>query len=521
MSGSRLRVATFVLVGAVLASRVLGFLRDAYIAAAFGANGETDAFYAAFTIPDILNYLVAGGTLSITFIPIYTKWLAQDRSDEGDRVFSTIATLMVSVLTVGVIVLGIATPAIASRYLHKLRPEDLGLAIHLSRILLPAQIAFYIGGLASATLMSRQKFVAASFAPLLYNLGTIAGGALLGARFGVAALAWGALVGTLVGPLGVQVVSAVRHGVRYRPRLDLSHPDVKLWVRLSLPLMIGVSLVTADEWILRYFAAGTEGAISQLSYARKLVWVPIAVAGQAVGQASMPFFARLFAEGKRQELAQLVANAARGSAVVAALAGGALVAVAVPAVDLLFRRGHFDTAQVQPTALYVSLFAVAIPLWGLQGIIARAFYAAGDTLVPMAAGTLVTLLTLPIYVVLNRRLGTAGLVLGSDLGILLHTASLLVLLPRRLPELDRGRLVVQVLRGFFVAGLAAAPAYLASTYLPHGKLVGHALDFVKLFVGGFVFVGVALAVAGPLGVTEAGLLMDRVRRRVRRATTKA
>ncbi len=508
-----LRLAALVLVAAVLASRVLGFLRDAYIAAAFGANGATDAFYAAFTIPDLLNYLVAGGTLSITFIPIYTRHLAAGSSEEGDRVFSTIATLMTAVLLVGIVVLAIGTPAIAHRYLHKLAPADLQLAIELTRILLPAQIAFYIGGLASATLMSRQLFVAASFAPLVYNLGTILGGVLLGRRLGTASLAWGALGGAVLGPMLIQLVAASRAGLRYRPRLDLAHPDVKRWLKLSLPLMIGVSLVTADESILRYFAAGSEGAISRLSYARKLVWVPIAVAGQAVGQASMPFFARLFAEGRRAELGALVASAARGSAVIAALAGGALAAVSVPAVDLLFRRGQFGVAEVAPTALYVALFAVAIPLWGLQGIVARAFYATSDTLTPMVAGTVVTIVTLPLYFTLHRWFGTAGLVVGSDLGILAHTIALLVLLGRRLPELDRKRLLFGVVRGLGVAALAAAPAYLVCTYLPIGGLGSHTLDVARVGAGGLVFVAIALGIAGPLGVPEARLLLSRVRAR--------
>jgi putative peptidoglycan lipid II flippase len=515
-SGTRRRLgfAALVLVASVLASRVLGFVRDAYIAYAFGANGATDAFYAAFTIPDILNYLVAGGTLSITFIPIYTRHLAAGEEAEGDRVFSTIATLMTGVLIIGVVALWVLTPAITARYLRRLRPADLTLAIDLTRILLPAQIAFYLGGLASATLMARHRFIAAAYAPLVYNFGTIAGGVLLGRWLGTASLAWGALIGAAIGPLAIQMIAAGRAGLRYRPRLDLGHKDVRTWLLLSLPLMIGVSLVTADEWILRYFAAGTEGAISRLSYARKLVWVPIAVAGQAVGQASMPFFARLFAEGRRQELGRLVAQAARGSAVIAVLCAGALASVSVPMVDLLFRHGHFGAAEVIPTALYVALFAAAIPLWGVQGILARAFYAAGDTLTPMVAGTAVALTTLPIYALLHHLLSTAGLVLASDLGILFHTVALLLLLPRRVPELDRGELVRAVLRGAVVAVLAAAPAYLIARWVPVGRIVtGHALDVARIGVGGLVFSAVALSIAGPLGVPEARLLIARVRAR--------
>ena len=512
MSG-RLRGAAYVLVVAMLASRVLGFLRDQYIAAAFGANGATDAFNAAFTIPDLLGYFLAGGALSITFIPIYTRYLASDRADEGDRVFSTIATIVTVVLGLGTIALWFATPRLAGWYLHRLAPENVALAIGLSRILLPAQIALCIGGLASATLMARQRFVAAAFAPLVYNLGTILGGVLLGSRLGVAGLAWGTLAGAFIGPFGIQLVSAMRAGLSFRPQLALTHPDVKLWFKLSIPLMVGVSLVTADEWIMRYFAGSVEGTISHLSYARKLVWVPIAVAGQAVGQASMPFFARLFAEGKRAELAALLEKAARGSAVVAALAAGALGAVAVPTVDLLFRHGRFTALSVGPTAMYVMIFAIAIPLWGMQGIIARAFYAAGDTFTPMAAGTLVTVIMVPVYAGLHRVFGAPGLVIASDLGILCHTLALFVLLPRRMPEVDRQRLVLGTLRGILVAVLAAIPAHLCARYLPVGHFDGHALDIARMAVGGLVFSAVALAIAGPLGVPEAKLIVTKIRAR--------
>jgi putative peptidoglycan lipid II flippase len=511
-----MRSAALILVGAVFLSRVLGFARESYIAAAFGATGVSDAFYAAFTITDILNYFVAGGTLSITFIPIYSRYLKDGNTAEGDRVFSTIATLMSCVVLIGVVAMSLATPAIAARYLARLAPDHLAIAIHVSRILLPAQLAFYLGALCSATLMARQRFVAAAFAPLIYNLGTIVGGVVLGRWLGIASLAWGSLAGAIVGPFLIQAIAAHRAGLRYSPWLDLKHPELRRWVKLSLPLMIGFSLIMVDDWFLKYFAQGDEGAISRLSYAKKLVQVPIAIAGQALGQASMPFFARLYAEGKRTELGALVLRATRGSAVIAALAGGALAAVAVPAVDLLFRRHHFGVADVVPTASYVAIFAAAIPLWAAQGIVARSLYAAGVTFAPMLAGTLVTLVSLPIYFGLQQLFGIVGLALASDVGILLHTAALFFLLPRRLPEVDRLAIVGGTLRGVALAALAAAPAFLVATYLPHGHLEGHVLDLVRASAGGFVFVAIALALAAPLGVSEVSTLLGRVRARFKR-----
>jgi putative peptidoglycan lipid II flippase len=512
----KLGFAAAVIVVTVLLSRVLGFVRDAVIAALFGATGQTDAFIAAFTIPDVLNYLVAGGTLSITFIPIYTRYLSDGDEAEGNRVFSIISTTMTIVIVSGVVVLEIFAPQLTHSYLHKLQPQDLALAVHLTRILLPAQLCFYVGGLAAATLYARHRFVAASIAPLIYNLGTIAGGALLGRRYGISSLAWGTLAGAFVGNLSLQLIAAGRAGLRWRPSLRVSHPQFRSWLLLSLPLMIGVGIVTADDWFIRYFAAADAGAISCLNYARKLVQVPIAVAGQAVGQASMPFFARLWAEGKRVELGDLVTRASRTVAAVAALAAWALIALAVPAVDLLFHRGHFAAAQVEPTAIYVALFALAIPLWGMQGIIARAFYATGDTLTPMVASSAVLVVCLQIYWLLQKLFGPDGLVISSGIAILLHTTAMMLLLPRRLDTCRRGEIVSGTLRSFALGAVAAVPTWAVSHFLPHGHLGGHALALVQLAVGGLVFVAVAAPLARPLGADDVHAFFDRLLSRVTR-----
>lgn len=510
----KLGLAAALLVFTVFLSRVLGFVRDAVIAALFGATGRTDAFIAAFTIPDVLMYLVAGGTLSITFIPIYTRHLKANDEAGGNRVLSIIATAMTLLLVLGIAALEYFTPALTRSYLHKLRSQDIELAAQLTRILLPAQLFFYLGGIASATLFSRKRFVAASMAPLIYNAGIIVGGAAFGRRFGIPSLAWGALAGAAVGQFGILVVAAWRAGMRYRPTLALGDASFREWLLATIPLMLAVTLVTADDWFIRYFAAADVGAISCLNYARKLVQVPIAVAAQAVGQASMPFFAQYWAEGRRKDLGDLVTSSTRSSAAIAALAACALIALGEPAVDLLFRRGHFSAAQVAPTAHFVMLFAAAIPLWAMQAIVARAFYAAGDTLTPAVAGTLVTVATIPIYWAMSRLLGSNGLVVASDVGIFLHTASLMLLLPRRLDTVDRRSIVVGTLRGYAVGAAAALPAWAASACLPHGRLHGHLLTLVQLAVGGLVFLSLAALLARPLGADDiARLITERVLRR--------
>src|SRR5580693_4212847 len=304
--------ATLLLMGTVMLSRVIGYVREAYIAYAFGAGPQTDAYFAAFTLPDWLNYIVAGGAASITFISIYTRFLAEKREADAQKTFSIVVTVMTAVMIVGTIVTEIFTPQFV-RWMFGPTSSHAGfseaqidLCVHLTRILLPAQIFFYVGGVVAAVLLSHRLFLFPAFGPLLYNVFIILGGVVGGRHFGIASLAYGALVGSVVGRFLASVIGAARIGTGYRPSFDVTNPAFREWVKLSVPLMLGVSLVTADDWILRHYASSGIGDIARLNYAKRLFAVPIAVLGQATGQASLPFFARLFNEKRLQEFATTV-----------------------------------------------------------------------------------------------------------------------------------------------------------------------------------------------------------------------
>jgi putative peptidoglycan lipid II flippase len=423
--------ATVLLMSAVMLSRIIGYIREAYIAYAFGAGPQTDAYVAAFTLPEWLNYLVAGGTASITFISIYTRFLAEKREDEAKKTFSIIITVMVAVLLVGVGVAEIFTYQLEGWMFRGFKPEQLELCVSLTRILLPAQIFFYVGGVVSAVLLSRRLFLLPALGPLLYNLFIILGGVLLGRRFGIASLAYGALAGSLIGPFLVNAVGAARVGTGYRPSFDIGNKAFREWVRLSIPLMLGVSLVTADDWILRYFASGGAGDISRLNFAKRLFAVPIAVLGQATGQASLPFFARLFGEKKMKEFSETVSSSVYRISALSFLASGLMMAAALPVIDLVYRRGRFVFQDSQSTAIYFFWFSISLAFWSAQGLYARAFYAAGDTLTPMIAATALTLASLPLYSGLFHKFSVIGLAMASDFGIIANTLILAILLHRR------------------------------------------------------------------------------------------
>ena len=487
----------------VMLARVIGYLREMYVAWAFGAGPTTDAYVAAFQIPDYLFYLLAGGTTSLTFISIYTRHTSRGERDRAERAFNTTVTIMTMIALALTVIIEWFTPEIARLVFPKFNAEQMALCVYLTRIILPGQIFFYAGGIVSAVLLSQRMFLYPALSPVLYGSSIILGGLIGAQRIGIAALAYGALIGSFVGPFLINSIGAAKTGLRYRWSFDFGNPEFREWVKLSIPLMLGVSLVSADDWILRYFASGGAGEISKLNYAKRLFALPISVLGQAAGQASMPFFARLFGEGKRAEFRDSVNQSVYRVGSAALLASALMLPAALPLVDLAFRRGHFTVSDSVSTATYFAWFSLSLALWSAQALYARAFYAAGDTMTPMVASTLIVVASLPVYAALFYRFDVIGLAMASDLGILLHTVVIAWLLNRKGLVPLSGLPWSEVGKALATALMAGGAAYTVSLRVVN--VGAWRRDVVSLFVIGLVWLAV---VAAGLWFTRSKLWSD-------------
>ncbi len=421
--------ATLLLTLSALTSRIIGLMREQFIAYRFGAGPNTDAYNVAFFLPELINYLLVGGAASITFVTILDRYRANNDEMEGERALSIILNTMVLVLGTAILIAEIFTPYYIRLYFDPASPEGI-LCTHITRILLPGQLFFFCGGVITSVLLVRKQFSFQALSPLVYNICIIAGGVLLADRMGVSALGYGALAGAYLGPFLLNAYGAYRAGMRYQPLLNFKHPGLREWVRLSLPLMLGVTIITLDNQILGYFAKHGAGDITRLTYAKRLFTAPMAIIGQAAGAASMPFFASLFGRKQFASFASAV-NRSVSSLIAFSLLGSAvMIALARPAVDIIFRRGSFHAADATATATYFAIFAISLALWTAQSIYARAFYASGETFVPMLAGTIITLTSIPIYWQLHEHFGVIGLAWASNVAILLQTSTLAILAHR-------------------------------------------------------------------------------------------
>lgn len=421
--------ATLLLSFSSLGSGLLGLARTKYIAHVFGAGRETDAYNAAFQLPDMISYFLVGGVASITLVSILNRHREAGDEAAADRALSVVLVAMLAVLGTAIAAAEFLAPLYTRTFFGSFDAFTAALCTHLTRLLLPAQLFFFAGGVLGSRLLVRKIFLYQALTPLLYNLFIILGGVLLASRFGIDALAIGVLAGAFLGSCALNAIGAVRSGLRFTPILNLHHPAFVEWLRLSIPLMVGVSLAMADKWILAHYAAADRGGITLLNNAKALFNAPLTVVGAAAGAASLPFFSSLYAQSRLFDFNTAVARSVSRLLAVALLLTAWMTACATPIVAFL-RGGAYTPAQAADTAQYFALFALSLALWSAQGIYARAFYAARNTLTPALSGTVVTLVSIPVYALLFHHIGLAGLALASDLGIFLHTAALAILLHR-------------------------------------------------------------------------------------------
>ena len=425
-------IAAVIMMGSVFLSRLMGLPRDAVIAYIGGASGEVDAYQLAFLIPEILNHILASGFLSVTFIPIFSAYLAQNREDEGWRVFSIILTCFGSLLILFIAICFVFTPELVD--IVALGRSDPGVRTaiaKMTRIILPAQFFFFSGGLFMAVQFAREQFLIPALAPLIYNLGIITGGLVLGPLMGMEGFSWGVLAGAFLGNFVIQLAGAKKAGMRFRPVLDFQHPDLKKYVLLTLPLMLGLTMMFSMEFFIRFFGAFLPpGGIAGLLYCRTILFVLVGLFGQAVGMAAFPYMARLIVENKLAEMNRLLNRTLRYLALVIPFSV-LLMVLRYEVVLMYLKRGKFDAAATELTVhILVFLLTGAFAL-SAYTVVVRGYYAMQNTLFPAIFGTVAVLLSLPLYWYGMQMMGADGIALAVSLSSIFQVVVLYSLWNRR------------------------------------------------------------------------------------------
>lgn len=519
MSEDQRRVASAagLLAASVLIARILGLLRDAMLAAQVGKGAAADAYYAAFMIPDILGYLLAAGAAAVAITPPYLKRREQD-GDEAAARFASVVVGNVGLIATGLtIILWIAAEPLLRLQFPDFDEATFAETLRLLRIVLPAQIFFLTGGVLRGVLMAHGRFAPQAWASIVYSAAPI-GGALLFMAFGVEGradgFAWGTLAGAVIGQWAIPVIALRKlPGAVGRIRLGLFDGDFREYVWLALPLMLGLGLTTVDEWYEKWMGATVgPGAIAAITYARKLMMAPVGIVGQAVGAALLPSLTALFQKSDAEGYRDLLTSTLRTTLGLGLLAAGAIGALALPLVRVVYEYGLFGIRDSEEVAGLLVILAAAIPGWVVQQVAVRGFYARGEMWLAMSLSTGIALAVFPFYFLGAREQGVTGLAMASVTAISLNAVLTIVWLHVRASAPDPLALVRTFVRGLFVVSIAgvitAISIGLLRASLPWA--------LVELIVGAAIYAVVALVAVRLVGdeAMRRGVevLLTRVRR---------
>lgn len=521
--------------GLIMLSRIAGLARDVSVAGVFGQTIYTDSYAAALQVPDLLMFMIAGGVLSSSFIPVYTEYRREQGEAAAAELASVVFTLWMTIAIVSVLLLEVfsaplvrwfGTPGVGLPG-SDWRWADYHRVLTMTRIVLPAQIAFFGGGVLMGMQYVRREFVIPGLGPTVYNLGLIvgcfAGGWMLGPT-GVQGLVWGGLIGAMLGNLALQLWAVSRYEPGLRLSFNWRHPGARRVLVMMLPVIFSLSMPLVDTQINRWFAIryGAAGQATALDRAYRLMMLPVGVLGQGVATSFYATLANLADPSQRPLFKQTLIHGLRQLALGALPITAALVVLRVELVAMLFERGNFARADTLVVAGVLWLFALGIYAWCGEQLVGRAFYALQDTRTPPWTGSVVTVIFIGLNLLFmalfdgwrGAEARYLGLALATTLSAWLYFGVLLVLLRRKIGLLGGRELAVDLLKMLVATVLMALAMWggrhsLLTLGWQHAWVVGG----LGLALGTVVYVLAALGL-GVIDVSALRGLMGQLRRRL-------
>jgi putative peptidoglycan lipid II flippase len=491
---------------ATLGSRVLGLVRDQVLASLFGAGNDMDAFIVAFRIPNLVRDLFAEGAMSAAFVPTFTRHLTlRGKADAwrlGNNVLNALLLGTGAIVIAGIVFAG----PLVRIYAHDFAavPGKLELTIQLTRVLLPFLTMVAVAAAAMGMLNSLHHYFLPALSPAMFNIATIVCAVALVPLMPalgeprIMAIAIGALLGGL-GQIAIQWPSLRREGFRYQPVFDPGDAGLRQVLLLMGPGTIGLAATQVNIFVNTLLATsqGT-GAVSWLTYAFRLMYLPIGLFGVSIGTAVLPAVSRHAAVDDTEGIRQTVSRGLGLMLMLNVPATLGLIVLATPIVQLLFERGHFLPADTAATAAALRLYAVGLVGYSAVRIASPTFYAIGRSRVPVMVSAGAIAVNVVASVALVWLMGFRGLALGTSIAAVANAAVLVWLLRRRLGGLDGRRLFLTfckvTLSAVVMSAVAVGIQHAMDRVVPGPHLTAQVLRLGASIGGGLAALGAMAAV---------------------------
>jgi putative peptidoglycan lipid II flippase len=480
---NHLAKAAGVVSGATLLSRILGFVRDILIARYFGAGLYSDAFFVAFRIPNIFRRLFAEGSLSISFIPVFSEYLVKEGKDEAFRLAGSavrfLSLILIAVTIAGIIISPVMVRLIAPGFVND--PGKYSITVSLTRIMFPYIYFISLTALFMGILNVLGNFAAPAFAPVLLNISMITALCFVAPHTGESAriLAFGVLAGGFF-QFMLQIPFIVKKGVYFRHRTTLLHPGLKRIGLLMFPAIFGAAVYQINIFIGTVLASVLpEGSVSYLYYADRIVQFPLGIFAIAAATAVFPTLSRLASENDMRAVKSTFSHSIRMVFFIIMPCMAGIIVLREPIIMLLFKRGEFDMQTVRLTAEALLFYSAGLWAFASVRIIIPVFYALNDTKTPVRIAVVSLLTNIVFSFLLMIPLKHSGLAFANSLSSTLNVVLLMRALGIKLGPLIDNRLKESIVKTSACSLAMGGFVWIAASIV----IPDNDLSFSKLFFG--------------------------------------
>ncbi len=418
-------------------SRVLGFVRDALVAAVLGTGPAADAYLAAFRFPNLFRRLFAEGAFNTAFIPLFAKSIEQEGMEPARLWAARIMSWLVAVVFCVTVLAEIFMPWVLAPFVPGFLddPAKYDLTVLLTRICFPYLMCMSLMAAYAAILNGLGRFTAASFAPILLNIVMIVFMAplVLWPNTDVQTAIWIA-VGTIAG--GIAQLALVYAAIRrsgFVPKLHWPKFDAdvhRFWI-LAIPAVIAGGITQVNIFVGTIIASSADSAIAYLYYADRLYQLPLGIIGIAVGTVLLPELSRHLKGGRDAEADASQTQALLISMLLSMPAATALIALAQPIVTVLFQRGAFSAVDSYETAQTMIWFSAGLPAYVLIRVLQPGFFAREDTRTPTVFAGISVVVNIALSLLLFPSLAHVGIAIATSVAAWANAVLLGIWLGRR------------------------------------------------------------------------------------------
>lgn len=391
--------AAGILVIANFLSSMLGYVRDIIMSSVFDMSSVTDAYNAAFTIPDLIYTILVGGGLSAAFIPVFSGYIADKKYEDGYKMASSILNIVAVVAALLCIVGEIFAPQLLPLVVDfaEWTPEAIELTVLLTRIMFFQCFFMCLTGICMGILQSYKDFTPPSIGAVLYNITIITVGVfLLTLGTGIAGFSVGVVVGAIVNLL-VQLVPIYKHGFKYKKIIDFDHEGVRQFFRLFAPVLIGIAVTQLNLVVNRRFASAQgEGILSNIVQAQRIMQLPINIFAYAIAMSIFPTMVEHFTHKDMEEYRNDLSIGVRNVAFVILPCSIGIISIRVPLIRAIYLQGNFSPENVTILARLLGLYCVGMIGYSVRQVILQGFYAIKETRTPVTINIFILILNMTL-----------------------------------------------------------------------------------------------------------------------------